>query len=42
MIRDVAWRGESPYLVPAAKVEAIGDGGRFGSLLAETVREVAE
>jgi hypothetical protein len=25
-----------------AKVEAIGDGGRFGSLLAETVREVAE
>src|SRR6516165_4953385 len=32
MIRDVAWRGESPYLVPAAKVEAIGDGGRCGSL----------
>jgi len=29
-------------LVPAAKVEAIGDGGGFGSLLVETVREVAE
>ena len=42
MIRDVAWRGEPPYLVPAAKVEAIGDSGRFGSLRAETVREVAE
>src|SRR6516162_6756522 len=27
MIRDVAWRGESPYLVPAAKVEAITAAG---------------